>query len=131
MPVCGGSIGIYEEVSVQEQARQLGFEHHRLVHVGFRLGKIPTDKRRSEIASALGPRWPFAQLRSDYRWQEKRYPGRVGNEVRGRGSAGGRPRLQRLRLRSEERRVGKECRSRWWRYGWKRKERESTKKREE
>src|SRR6266571_4430583 len=65
MPVRGGSVGIKEEVSVQEQARQLGFEHHRLVHVGFRLGKIPTDKRSSEIASALGPRWPFAQLRSD------------------------------------------------------------------
>src|SRR3989442_2730298 len=91
MPVRGGSVGIKEEVSVQEQARQLGFEHHRLVHVRFRLGEIPTDERSSEIASALGPRWPFAQLRSDHRWQEKRYPRRVGNEVRGGGRAGGRP----------------------------------------
>src|SRR5437762_14161384 len=98
MPVCGGSIGIYEEVSVQEQARQHGFEHHRLVHVGFRLGKIPTDERSSEIASAVGPRRPFALLRGDYRWQEKRYPRRVGNEIRGRDSAGGGPWLQRLRL---------------------------------
>src|SRR5438094_10590876 len=98
MPVRGGSVGIKEEVSVQEQARQLGFEHHRLVHVGFRLGNIPTDKRSSEIASALGPRWPFPQLRSDYIWQVKRYPRRVGNEFSGLGCVGGRLRLQRVRL---------------------------------
>src|SRR2546422_2190707 len=45
-----------EEVPFQEQVDEPGWEHHRPVGEHVRLGEIPADEGRDQVAPAAGPR---------------------------------------------------------------------------
>src|SRR5450756_1566593 len=63
MPGTGAQPRRAEEVPLQEQADEPGWEHHRPVGEHVRLGEIPPDEGCHQVASAAGPRWLLAVVR--------------------------------------------------------------------
>src|SRR3989475_5217216 len=57
MPGPGAQPRRAEEVPLQDQADEPGWEHHRPVGEHVRLGKISADERCDQAAPAAGPRW--------------------------------------------------------------------------
>src|SRR5437016_926124 len=57
MPGTGSQPRRAEEVPFQEQVDEPGWEHHRPVGEHVRLGEIPADEGRDQVAPAAGPRW--------------------------------------------------------------------------
>src|ERR1039458_4395914 len=98
MPGTGAQPRRAEEVSLQEQADEPGWKHHRFVGEHVRLGKISADEGGGQTAPAAGPRWLPAVVRGCDRRQDKRDQGGAHAAVRSGDDPGNRPRLQRLRV---------------------------------
>src|SRR5580704_4797413 len=82
MPGTGAQPRRAEEVPLQEQADEPGWEHHRPVGEHVRLGKIPADERCDQAAPAAGPRWLPAVVRGGDRGQDQRDQGGAQAAVR-------------------------------------------------
>jgi len=87
-----------EEVPLQEQVDEPGWQRHRPVGEHVRLGEIPPDEGRDQVAPAAGPRWLPAVVRGGDRRQDQRDQGSAHAAVRAGDDPGHRPRLQRLRM---------------------------------
>src|ERR1022692_4208036 len=98
MPGTGAQPRRAEEVPLQEQADEPGWEHHRPVGEHVRLGKISADERCDQAAPAAGPRWIPAVVRGGDRGQDQRDYGGAHAAVRAGHDPGGGPRLHRLRV---------------------------------
>ncbi len=98
VPGTGEAPGRAQEVPIQEQNGKPGWEHHRPVDEHVRLGEIPADQGRHQAASAAGPRWLLAGVRSGDRGQDQRDQGGAHPAVRTGHDPGDRPRLQRFRV---------------------------------
>src|SRR3989442_14937317 len=92
----------------QDAVRSAGEFHRRLGLTGVILTKLDGDARGGaalSIAKVSGAPVKFVGLGEKYDALEGFYPERIVSRVLGMGDI--------MSLRSEERRVGKECRSRW------------------
>src|SRR5665811_280191 len=98
MPGTGEWPGRAEEVPLQEQADEPGWQRHRPVGKHVRLGEISADEGRYQVAPAAGPRWLLAVVRRGDRRQDQRDQSGAHATIRSRHDPGNRPRLHRLRL---------------------------------